>query len=83
MKTNYNSQQPDVKVITHRNGEGEVVGKVHKPIGVKRGGVTQYPFADTHIRPQNKNTRKDTSIFLFIKTGGTGSVDVYNTITRR
>lgn len=47
------SQQLDVKGNAHRNGEGEVAGEVHKPVGVKRGGVTQYPSADT-IRNLNQ-----------------------------
>ena len=42
------SQQPDVKVNTHHNGEGEVAGEVYKPVGVRRGGITQYPSADTN-----------------------------------
>ena len=39
-------QQPFVKGITPRNGEEEVAGEVHEPVGVRSGGITQHPSAD-------------------------------------
>ena len=50
-----NSQQPDVKSIAHQNGEGEVAGEVHKPVGVNRGGVTQYPSSDIRCAKRGRS----------------------------
>ncbi len=50
-----NSQQPDVKGKTRRNGEEEVAGEVHEPVGVKRGGVTQYSSADVKLEQSEED----------------------------